>query len=205
MPHQYQRQQRRQYRLQRDRAIAYGTWESSIIPAGEVISHLRELTKSGRSRAWIAKQSGVTPSVLDRLLNGQSTRISRDNADKIKSVTRADKPTGKTYVPVTGARRRLEALAKLGHPESAIAAETGLTETTLWNIRERTDKLWVAACTHNAIAQAYEKMRSCERTDPAGKQVRAWASRKGFQPPRAWTQHTIDDAAARPLPLDCVV
>lgn len=185
------------YRRKRARAIAYGTWQPSIIPAGHVVAHLRDLVESGRSRRWIAQEAGVWSTVVDRLLWGESTNISRRNADLLLAVTHASKPSGKTYMPVVGARRRVEALATLGHSHAVIARETGLTPTTVWNVANLPKR--VSADTHAAIARVYDQLSVRLRSGGAGVQVRARARRLGFAPPGAWPRFTIDDPGASPL------
>ncbi len=185
------------YRRRRRQLIAYGRWEPSIISAGHVAAHVRDLTSQGRSRRWIAQQAGVAENVVTRVASGKSTRVSRDNARKLLAVTVTAKPTGKTWVPGAGTRRRVEALATLGWSHPAIAAVAGLHQQTLTNAV--CDPTRVAAATAQAVVHAYDRLRYRRRDDRAGAWVRTRAQRRGFAPPDAWTRHTIDDPQARPL------
>lgn len=185
------------YQRKRTRAIAYGTWEPSIIPAGHVAAHLVDLLESGRSRRWIARTAGVSETVVGRLVSGKAKSVSRHNEAKLLAVSHACKPSGKTYMPAVGARRRVEALATLGHPQSVIAEMSGLTQTTVWNVANLPKQ--AAADTHAAIARAYELLRTQDRSDATGAWVKARAARLGFAPPEAWSRFTIDDPGANPM------
>lgn len=184
------------YTRKRARAVAYGTWEPSFIPADHVIAHLTELLESGRSRRWIARTAGVSDTVVIRLVSGKAKKISRHNEAKLLAVSHAHKPTGRTYMSVTGARRRIEALGTRGHSHAVIAEMAGLRETTVWNVASLPKR--VAADTHHAIARVYEQLKGRDRSDATGARVKARARRLGFAPPEAWDRYTIDDPGANP-------
>jgi len=184
------------YKRTRSRAIAYGTWEPSFIPADHVTAHLLDLIESGRSRRWIARTAGVTESVVCRLASGKAKSIARHNATLLLAVGHVHKPTGHTYMPVAPARRRIEALATLGHPRSVIAEMSGLTDTTIQNVANV--RKYVAADTHRAIARVYDQLKDTDRSDATGAWVKARARRLGYAPPSAWDRYAIDDPAARP-------
>lgn len=180
--------------------LAEGRWESSRIPADGVAAHLRALIRAGRSRTWIARATGVPEATIHRLLAGQST-ITRHNAYRLLALTRADRPRGKTWVPATGTKRRLEALACQGWSQVDIARLAGLNANTLSRV-VRDSPRQVAAATADAVARVYLQLARLCRTDRTGRWVQARARRRGYLPPAAWTPWTIDDPKARPLPVE---
>src|SRR5690606_20226512 len=118
------------YGKRRKVLLAEGRWESSRIPAAGVAAHLRALIRAGRSRTSAARATGVPEAASRRVLGGQST-ITRHNAYRLLALTRADRPRGKTWVPATGTKRRLEALACQGWSQVDIARLAGLNANTL--------------------------------------------------------------------------
>lgn len=180
--------------------LAEGRWESSRIPADGVVAHLRALIRAGRSRTWIARATGVPEATIHRLLAGQST-IARHNAYRLLALTRADRPRGKTWVPATGTKRRLEALACQGWSQVDIARLAGLNANTLSRV-VRDSPRQVAAATADAVARVYLQLARLCRTDQTGRWVQARARKRGYLPPAAWTPWTIDDPRARPLPVE---
>lgn len=180
--------------------LAEGRWESSRIPADGVAAHLRALIRAGRSRTWIARATGVPEATIHRLLAGQPT-ITRHNAYRLLALTRADRPRGKTWVPATGTKRRLEALACQGWSQVDIARLAGLNANTLSRV-VRDSPRQVAAATADAVARVYLQLARLCRTDQTGRWVQARARRRGYLPPAAWTPWTIDDPRARPLPVE---
>lgn len=185
------------YARRRSRAIAYGTWESSVIDGGHVAAHLAELAAAGRSRRWISRTSGVSHNIIARMLDRPGAKISRHNADRLLRVTLADRPTGKVWVPPTATQRRLQALAAIGWALPQIGEEAGVHPQTLANARGGQPR--VTATTEQLVARAYARLSVRPRTDRDGRWTAAVARKKGWHPPQAWTEWTIRDAGARPL------
>ncbi len=98
-------------------------------------------------------------------------------------------------VDPTGTRRRIEALMALGHTTAVIGRNAGgIQGREVRRIGSR-DLGWVSRQTAAAIAGAFEKLSA---TVGASEITRRRALRRGFAPPLAWDDDTIDDPQATP-------
>ena len=91
-----------------------------------------------------------------------------------------------------GARRRIRALQTQGWPVYELMARMGLRSTNATGLMNRPQ---VRRATAQAVAALYDEL-----WDQPGPSTRtaAWARAKGFPPPLAWDEDTIDDPKARP-------
>lgn len=105
-------------------------------------------------------------------------------------------------IDATGTRRRLEALAALGHPASVIGARMGLPAGSAralvctWKHRERR---LIHSRTARRVAVVFGELRDTPGTNAV---VRIHALRGGCLPPAVWDGVDIDDPAARPATED---
>lgn len=99
---------------------------------------------------------------------------------------------GPLLVDATGTRRRLRALAAIGWPNAAIGALAGADHSTVsaWSNNAR-----VRAGTADTVRRVYDEL---SMTPGPSAKVRQIAARKGWAPPLAWDDDSIDDPAARP-------
>jgi len=109
-------------------------------------------------------------------------------------------------VDVTGARRRLRALVRVGYPKSVLARHVGISEHAVEKI------LTAATCRVNpgtaaAVVRAYDELwdvapdTSTARRAADAAHARQRAEAEGWPPPLAWDDDDIDDPAA-PEPVD---
>lgn len=104
-------------------------------------------------------------------------------------------------VPALGPRRKLGALAALGHNPHAVVAAMGRPPTrsarTLICSWRHPDRRWIDAGTAAQIDHAWHALR-----DHAGHdiRVRLYALRAGHRPPDWWTRQHLDDPRAAPRP-----
>lgn len=106
------------------------------------------------------------------------------------------------YVDATGTRRRLEALAAIGHPASVVGAHMGLPKGSaraLVSVWKRRDRRWIAARTAEAATRAFEALRDVPGTNAV---VRIHALRAGCLPPDAWDGVDVDSPEAEPYADD---
>lgn len=89
------------------------------------------------------------------------------------------------WVPAAGTVRRLRALAVMGWPISAIAAETNLFHRSLGKVREGS-RARVHLSTHQAVSAVFERFSMQYNTTRAGRITRTRALAKGWLPPLAW-------------------
>lgn len=112
---------------------------------------------------------------------------------------------GGLAVPALGAKRRLQALLRLGWSSHRIAAEAGLSHRNhVWRIlngQKGKPTVWIQRDTDKWVREVYDRL---SMQIPEGRYVartRAYAERMGYLPPLAWID--IDDPDEHPE-LDAV-
>lgn len=99
-----------------------------------------------------------------------------------------------TSIGATGARRRLQALAVMGHPLPTIATHARLSYGLLARIRNNTDRT-IHPDTAARIARAYRQLIGIPGTDQTTREL---AIASGWPGPMAWDEDTIDNPVALP-------
>lgn len=109
-------------------------------------------------------------------------------------------------VDVTGARRRLRALVRVGYPKSTLARRIGISETAVENILSALTRR-VNPGTAETVAQVYDELwdvppdTSTYRRAADGARAKARAEAAGWPPPMAWDDDDLDNPDA-PEPSD---
>lgn len=193
----------RDYQNRRYRQKAYGTWQP-YVDAEPIRRHLLMLRDHGISFTRVAEIAGLYPATVGGFLyrNGRNhppkKRATRETADKILAVTPDSATPG--IVDATGTHRRLQALAAVGWPMSALAPHTGLAPATVSRLL-RQPRLYAA--TGDAVSRAYNRLWDQRPEDhgvtkAAAVRTRRWAHGHGWAPPAAWDDDRIDDPGAVP-------
>jgi hypothetical protein len=101
------------------------------------------------------------------------------------------------FVPITGTRRRLEALAAIGHPATVIGAHMGRPRGSSRALIHawRHHQARIDARTASVIARVFEELRDVPGSNAV---VRIHALRAGCLPPSVWDGVDIDDPDAQP-------
>lgn len=196
----------RAYNAQLRRDKAYGR-PSRLVDAEPARAHVRSLQAAKVGIRQIAALAGVEAPNLSRLLYGSPSagvaprkRIKRETAAAILAV-RADALAEGVRIDGTGTRRRLEALGTLGWTVPTLAARSGLSRPTLHNCHSGAN---VTVRTARLVRELYDRMwnevppetNRAERSKV--QRARIGAARRGWAPPMAWDDDTIDDPAATP-------
>jgi hypothetical protein len=100
-------------------------------------------------------------------------------------------------LPRCAVTRRLEALHAVGWSESAIARQLGVSKQAVNNLRAHSGQ-YVAASTVARVAAVYDRLWDKAPGDRFATRTINWAARRGFAPPLAWDDDTINDPAAVP-------
>jgi transcriptional regulator with XRE-family HTH domain len=194
---------RSDYDDRRNRLIAYGQWKP-FTDAEPVRAHVRSLRAAGLGRRRIARLAGVSPSVLNTLLYGKpgrepSARVRLRTAAALlalepESAALADHQ----LVDATGFHRRTRALVAVGFSHAFLARRFG---RTLANFLRPTDR--VTVLTDRRAREVYEELWNKDpleygMTAQAATRARNLAASRGWAPPQAWDDETIDDPKARP-------
>ncbi|MDR3081747.1 MAG: hypothetical protein LBV60_12620 [Streptomyces sp.] len=198
---------RSEYDDNRNRAIAYGTWQPWV-DAEPVRAHIRTLQECGLGTRRIAGLAGVDRKRLQAVLNGRPDRGTPPQAQVRPALAAAvlavepllDHLGQATTIDATGTRRRLQALVAAGWPQHHLALRLGMTDgnfgaalgrprtlvRTARAVRAMYDALWREdPRTHGVDNQAYSRARN-------------HAASRGWAPVGAWDDDTIDDPAATP-------
>lgn len=154
--------------------------------AGARIELLRSL---GVSLPMIHKVSGIVPSVVLSATRGGKIRM--DTHIKIMAIPVPDGLVASTRsIPSLGTHRRVRALSVLGHPQSHIAREVGVSQRSLSNVLVRDQ---VSTRMALAVAAAYDRISMTIGPDARSSN---YAKRNGWAPPLAWND--IDDPNEQP-------
>ncbi|HEY9476362.1 MAG TPA: hypothetical protein VIS06_21240, partial [Mycobacteriales bacterium] len=110
-------------------------------------------------------------------------------------------PVPGARVDATGTRRRIQALIAVGWSASQIGGRLGISPTNMWGLSRR---LMVSARTAARVRALYDELWDCP--PPArNRWQRVSVSRstrmaavRGWAPPVAWDDDSIDDPTAQP-------
>ncbi len=194
------------YNRRRNRALAYGTWDTGMVDPGPVRDHVHALLVAGIGERRIAELAGIDRSAVTAVLRGRRghplTRMSQVNAHALLAVhpTPANAADG-ARVDVTGTRRRVQALSVAGWSLASVARHLEVNPTNLPGLLAQAK---VSARRARQITDLYDQLRdqppptdtSAQRASTA--RARAMAGRRGWAGPDAWDDDTIDDPATKP-------
>lgn len=197
------------YAQQLRKRRAYGRID--LVDAQPVREHVEALRAAGVGLKSQATATGVHHSQYSRLVYGRShlnekptQRMRSANAKAMLSLTltQYDRLPGRALVPADGTRRRVQALATLGWSVTALARMLGRAPENL-HLSIRSDL--VTAATAREVRALYDRLWSTpapagedRATRSARSKVIAAARRKGWVPPLAWDDATIDNPDAVP-------
>lgn len=193
----------------RTRQKAYGRYDG-LVDAEPVRERIRLLSEHGVGLKQITRLSGVSGGVLTKLVYGApredgtrrppSRRCTPRVRDRIMAVP-LDGHADHALVDATGTRRRLQALVAVGWSQCKLAERLGMARAnfgktmkadqvyaeTARAVRELYDTLWNAAPPHAVHRDRIAYSRS-----------KRLASVRGWSPPLAWDDDTIDNPGACP-------
>lgn len=198
------RQAYRDYTNGRNRLIAYGRWRP-FADAEPVRRHVRELMAAGVPWRQVAADAGASAGTVYRLLflDPPTVRIRTSTAERLLAVSASPETLGDAVpVDATGTRRRLQALGAVGWSCQKIAPYLGIDASGV--VRART-AVRVHARRAREVAAVYDRLWDqvppmetvAERA--AATRARRFAAERGWPPPLAWDDGSIDDPAAEPV------
>jgi hypothetical protein len=190
----------------RRRQLAYGRWQP-FTDAAPVRDHVRKLSEYGIGLRAVASAAGVPRDTLVRLMYGHgdappSRQVRPETARRILEVRPSpDLLAPGTRVDATGTHRRLRALVAKDHALAVLAGQLGVTPPNLGTLLRSAR---VTASTARAVKALYDELWDAapDESTPRGARMAASARRmaaaRGWPPPMAWDDDTIDDPAASP-------
>lgn len=192
-------------RVRRERA--YGRWQP-FVDAEPVREHVLSLKAAGMGNLRISELSNVSMKVIAGLLYGTegrppSRKVRVQTMQRLTAVrVSLEVMAPRARVDATGTRRRIQALTVLGWPQSVLAERLGMERSNINSItRNRTH---VEVATALAVRSLYDELwnqRPPERDRRerwAASIARNLAAERGWAPPLAWDDETIDDPTAEP-------
>jgi len=187
-------------RCMRESHVRYRQGGTSLVPINaEVVDKLKYLVAHGVSLRLIADRVGVSKTTIIRTLAGTFPRGQQRALQAVSSLTLGD------FHTKIGAQRRIRALCVMGWPLRIIAKQTGLRSTVVQAIAGGVHTGYHTV--YDAIAEFYDRSWD-ESPETVGvpefdvRQTRLWALSKGWNPPLAWDDDTIDDPESEPQGVD---
>lgn len=179
--------------------------QAHMIPTTEVRAFLAHWKAKGIGVKAIAAATGVAPSTIYRVTITDTVRST--TADRIMSFQpRLNDLADRVKIDGTGTRRRLQALHATGWTWAEIGRELGCTGQNVRCIVEQVEARngHVTAATARTVRDLYDRAWQGPPTPANGYQVgeqnraRRRATARGWPPPLAWDDDSIDDPAATP-------
>lgn len=192
----------------RYRLRAYGTWDPDRAPIGPPRERVEALRALGIGTPRLEALTGVRGDTLHRLSRPGREHCSRRVYAAVMAIPmpeaayRMAQPGAN--VSSVGTVRRLRALAVIGWPNGYIADRLGLSDPAGLNKVYVGRRRCVTARRAAAVADLFDEL--WDQPGPSERH-RRWAASKGWAPPLAWDDDTIEDPAAcpdAPGPLDAV-
>ncbi|MGK8559564.1 hypothetical protein [Nocardia gipuzkoensis] len=185
--------------------MAYGRWQPRV-EADEARAHVERLLGAGLRKAHVAALAGVSKATVVNVTRADTERISADIERAILAVEvperAADVADGNARVPITGARRRVQALVAFGYPQSHLARELGIdpshaTFAALVQRRLPVDHTGqtISAERERAIKALFDRL---QLTPGPSQRARDYGRKRGWALPFEWDETALDDPRGVP-------
>jgi len=188
------------YQSHRNKQVAYGRWKTLKVDAEPVRAHIMALKDAGVGDRAIVELSGVSRSALQIIRRGRPglnrpprTKVLSRTAEKILAIPLdADNRRYGVRVDSTGSLRRLRALHAIGWTQTEIARRIGWTPQNL-NRYFISEPEMINRGTAVDIARVFDQL---QLIPGPSERARRHAKKRGWAPPLAWDEDTIDDPLA---------
>jgi transcriptional regulator len=164
----------------------------AAVPAEPIRRHIHALNDLGVNDGMIASAAGLPVQTIKYIVEAESQTTRIHLAAAIRSVSHLPHPRQKRVLAV-GARRRVQALRRLGWRESDIAEQIGITAATLHMCLLRS--ITINRDRWQSIADLYEQISA---TPGPNTQAAQHATRQGWPAPLDWEGLDIDDPRVAP-------
>lgn len=172
----------------RDTLVAQGVIGRT--PSEAALSHMLKLAGLDWPNTAIAQQSGVAPATLRAIRSGRP--ILRATERSILAMPLIPYLSPKLMLPAVGMRRRHQALAWMGWTLEESAGRAGRSEESFCTMLARgsvSRRYWLG------YAAVYDELK--DQPGPSDR-MRRLARLRGWAPPAAWDEESIDDPDAHP-------
>lgn len=201
------------YERQRSRRHAYGRWDHWV-DAEPVREHVKNLQRQGLGLKQIVRLSGYSQGAITRLMYGRlanetnrrdepTSRIRRDSADAILAVRATmDTLAPGQVIDIAGTARRLQALMANGWSQTKLAHRLGYEVRNFNHLVHGKRQVTVASArrVRDLYEELWDQVPPRETRGDLGAYTRTlrYAQARGWVPPLAWDDDTIDDPNAQP-------
>lgn len=158
------------------------------------VNRFRKWQARGYSSRAVADMTGLSERTVQAMFQGRTdpARMMHRTAQRILDAP--DIPTGRGWVPSIGCVRRLQALTVMGWSMRHLSQRCDLDESTLAALRSETHS--TTRPRFAAVVTAlYDELWN---TPGPGRHAATRAHNRGWQPPMAWDDDTIDNPTATP-------
>lgn len=189
------RARRSRYAKKRRLRLLEGTWQSTLVPAGTARSRILELHEQGWPLAALEAMLGESSGHLSNLVyerHGEALEwITKEREERILDLELTwDLVPDGCHIPVTGTRRRVQALQRLGWSLQHIADRAGVSKQAL---ASSVSAQRVTTRVARTVRDIYLEL---ENAAGPSERARRHAATKGWPPPAAWDN--IDDVDEHP-------
>jgi transposase len=195
--------------VDREKQKLFGRYDSGRVDSAPVRAHLAFLIENGMSAKRISKVSGIALSTVGQLIWGRKERghapyprVMKATAEKILAVKpQLELMAPGRYIDSTGLRRRVQALVAIGWSQSRLAKQLGMDQGNMSSF------MAADQCTVRRALAVRDLYNACWnkpqegwdwRSRIAANRSRNYAAARGWVPPLAWDDDSIDDPAAQP-------
>ena len=169
----YHREYRRKNRIPR------------LVSAERARRHLEDLVGEGSTLRAISERTGISHTTLKDILKGRTII----QAHTSRLILAAPIAYGER-IPAAGTNRRVRALNAIGWSNGHLGKRLGVTRD---RVAQYANAEWVERPTASRIARLYDELSMIP--GPSARS-RTWAAKRGYMPPLAWDDESIDDPAA---------
>jgi lambda repressor-like predicted transcriptional regulator len=164
--------------------------------AHQTLAHIERLNAGGMSYGSIASAAGLSRSTITKIVRQGQPKVTQRVATALLAVRGpiydgAD-PEDETFVPRTGAVRRIQALLAIGWTHQLMSKRMDQGGNWTANFVHQKGQ-WVTRRNHLRVVALYDALWNIPGPSAA---TRRRAARKGYLPPLAWDDDSIDDPAA---------
>lgn len=184
---------RQHYFYERTRRELEGEVVSRKVDPGRAHDHLQELVRLGHSARTLSYLSGgVNRNVIGRILRQDGPISSQSELAVLRIPVYQDKPwrdlDDRYMFPVTGTKRRMQALLAMGWTQLEIARRAGIPQQAVTCIVRGTRERCLVQVVRG-VAEAYERMENERPPKSPTKRVLTYH----WPVPAEWDPETIDD------------
>ena len=194
---------------ERSKQKAFGRYDTGRVDATEVREHILALMEAGVSMKQLAKLAGMAHSTVSAVVYGRTERghtayrrVHKDTAAKILAI-RPDltNMAPNRYIDSCGTVRRIQALVAIGWSQNRLAEMLGMNRSNFGSFMNA-DQCTVRKAL--AVRDLYDERWNEPQTGTewhsktSATRSRNHAKARGWAPPLAWDDDTIDDPDAQP-------